>query len=58
MDYELFYTYALKEIARLSEADLQHDYKKVKALAACYELQEYLAGKLGVMISRGELEDG
>ena len=38
-------------------AEIAGDYRLCKALAACYELQDYLAGVLGEIVSRGEISD-
>ena len=57
MDYEQFYDLVTDEIERLKAQDIMSDYRLCKALAACYELQEYLAGQLGEMVARGEIDD-
>lgn len=57
MDYEQFYDLVTSEIDRIKAQDILHDYHLCKALAACYELQEYLAGQLGEMAARGEIDD-
>lgn len=53
MDYEQFYDYVVMEQDRLRETDALNDYRLCKALAACYELQDYLAGR----IAEGETEE-
>ena len=57
MDYRQFYDYVMEEEKRLMSLDVLQDYRLCKALAACYELQEYLANRLGEMVERGELDD-
>lgn len=46
MDYEQFYDYVMDEKDRLLTQDVKGDYHLCKALAACYELQEYLANRI------------
>ena len=46
MDYWKFYDDVVDEIELLKKADVTNNYQLCKALAACYELQEYLAGRL------------
>ncbi len=43
--YSTFYDMVVSEIDNLKNQDIS-DYRTVMALAACYELQEYLAGQL------------
>ena len=57
MDYEQFYDLDTSEIDRIKAQDILHDYHLCKALAACSELPEYLAGQLGEMIARGEIDE-
>ena len=57
MDYQMFYSLVVEEEESLKARDILHDYRACKALAACYELQDYLAGKLGEMVERGEIDD-
>lgn len=57
MDYQMFYSLVVEEEELLKARDIQHDYRSCKALAACHELQDYLAGKLGEMVERGEIDD-
>ena len=57
MDYQQFYNLVVKEEELLKAEDILNDYRLCKALAACYELQDYLAGKLGEMVERGEIDD-
>lgn len=44
--------YEIQSYTLLSEAD----YRKIKALAATYELQEYLANRIAQAVNDGELE--
>ena len=47
MDYEKFYDMVREEIRRLMEMDMyKDDYRLIKALAALYELQDYLANRI------------
>ena len=46
MDYEQFYDYVIDEKDRLMTLDVKEDYHLCKALAACFELQEYLANRI------------
>ena len=46
MDYEKFLEYTTLELERLKTKDITDDYKLCKALAACYELQEYLTNRI------------
>ncbi len=46
MDYQQFYDYVVEEENLLRECEVAKDYKMCKALAALYELHEYLAGKI------------
>ena len=57
MDYRQFYDYVMQEEERLKAPDVRQDYRLCKALAACYELQEYLANRIGEMVERGEIDD-
>ena len=57
MDYQKFYDFVVQEEKTLKEKDVSGDYRLCKALAACYELHEYLANRLGEMVERGEIED-
>ena len=59
MDYEQFYELVIQEESRLAEqgAALAKDDRLCKALAACYELQDYLAGILAELVARGEMDD-
>lgn len=43
MDYQGFYDAVVREIESLQKEDVAGDYRTCKALAACYELQDYLA---------------
>jgi len=50
MNYLQFYDLVMEEIHRLTEAAFSgEEYRLVKALAACYELQEYLANRLAAL---------
>jgi len=44
--------FEIQSYTLLSEAD----YRKVKALAATYELQDYLANRIAEAVNNGELE--
>ena len=44
--------FEIQSYTLLSEAD----YRKVKALAATYELQDYLANRIAEAVNAGELE--
>lgn len=57
MDYQKFYDFVMQEEMRLKTMDIANDYRLCKALAACYELQGYLANRIGEMVERGEIED-
>lgn len=57
MDYQQFYDFVVQESARLKEKDVANDYQLCKALAACYELREYLANRIAELVERGELDD-
>lgn len=47
MDYEKFYDMTREEIQHLVEIDMyKDDYRLIKALAALYELQDYLANRI------------
>lgn len=47
MDYQQFYDRVIEEQKHLMEIDLyKDDYRLIKALAALYELQDYLANRL------------
>ena len=46
VDYRLFYNYVVMERQYLLRQDEVFDYRICKVLAACYELQDYLAGLL------------
>ena len=58
MDYQMFYDFVIQEEERLKETEnLAKDYRLCKALAACYELHDYLANRIGEMVECGEIED-
>lgn len=44
--YKLFYDLVIREESRLKNIDSANEYRLCKALAACYELQDYLANRL------------
>lgn len=46
MDYRVFYSLVLEEQDRLRQADVTDDFRRCKALAALYELQEHLANRI------------
>ena len=47
MDYRQFYDRVMEEIQHLMEIDMyKDDYRLIKALAALYELQDYLANRI------------
>ena len=59
MDYEKFYDFVVEEKERLLEngVEIIADYRLCKALAACYELQDHLAGVMSGMVEREEIEE-
>ena len=57
MDYQAFYSLVVEEEETLKAEDILQDYRACKALAACYELHDYLARKLAEMVERGEIDD-
>ena len=57
MDYEQFYDFVVQEAALLRTTDTANDYRLCKALAACYELRDYLANRIAELVERGELDD-
>jgi len=48
----LFYELALREEKYLQKQDIAGDYRLCKALASCYELQDYLAGRIALLGSK------
>ena len=46
LQYRLFYDLIMNEQKRLKERDILNDYRLCKALAACYELQDYLDNRI------------
>lgn len=46
MDYSTFYDFVTEEQENLRALDISGDYRLCKALAALYELQDYLANKI------------
>ena len=57
MDYKLFYDFVGQETEVLKTKDVANDYQLCKALAACYELRDYLANRISELVERGELDD-
>ena len=57
MNYRQFYDLVVQEEETLKAENILGDYRLCKALAACYELHDYLANRLGEMVERGEIED-
>ena len=57
MDYEQFYDFVVREAEALKTKDVANDYQLCKALAACYELRDYLANRIAELVERGELDD-
>ena len=58
MDYEKFYDMVQEEKQRLMETDMyKDDYQLIKALAALYQLQDYLANRIAEEIADGKRED-
>ena len=57
LDYEQFYDLVLQEIEFLKLADFAEDYRLCKALAACYELQDYLAERIAILTDQGILSN-
>lgn len=43
---KLFYDMVLEEGQRLKNQEIKDNYRLCKALAACYELQDYLANRM------------
>lgn len=54
-DYRAGYDFVMELQAELRELELW-DYRVVKALAATYELQDYLANRIAKAVADGELE--
>ena len=58
MTCEQFYDRVIEEQRRLTEQALYFDdYRQVKALAALYELQDYLAGRIAEEIESSKSDD-
>lgn len=55
IDYRAGYDLVMELQAELLEGD-RSDYRVVKALAATYELQDYLANRIAAAVASGELE--
>jgi len=45
----LFYDLIVREERRLQKQDISEDYRLCKALASCYELQDYLASRIAML---------
>lgn len=56
IDYRLFYDFVIAEEEELEDRGVERDYKLCKALAACYELQDYLANRLAKVALRENKE--
>ena len=54
IDYRAGYDFIMELQAELESRPL--DYKLVKALAATYELQDYLANRIAQAVASGELD--
>ena len=52
MDYTLFLDLVIEEEEKLSKQNVSTNYRLCKALAACYELQDYLANCIADIRSR------
>lgn len=50
MNYRAFYDLVVEEKERLQAFDVTGDYRQCKALAALYELQDYLANKIAEQV--------
>lgn len=46
VQYKIFYDLIVQETEYLRRFDISSEYKLCKALAACYELQDYLSNRL------------
>ena len=58
MDYEKFYDMVEEEKQRLMEIDIyKDDYQLIKALAALYQLHDYLANRLAGEVADGRRDD-
>ena len=55
IDYRAGYDFIMTLQAELAQSELE-DFRIVKALAATYELQEYLANRIARAVAAGELE--
>ncbi len=49
----LFYDLVIREEKRLLGQDIAEDYRLCKALASCYELQDYLAARIALLEAEG-----
>ena len=56
MEYKQFYDFVVQEAARLKTMDVVSNYELCKALAACFELQAYLANRIAELVELGELD--
>ncbi len=45
----LFYDLVVREEKRLQKQDIAEEYRLCKALASCYELQDYLASRIALL---------
>jgi len=52
--YNLFYDLIVREEKRLQKQDIAEDYRLCKALASCYELQDYLASQVTLLGAEGK----
>lgn len=50
MNYERFYDLVVQEEQHLEKLDIAGDYRLYKALAACYELRDYLANQIAQIV--------
>ena len=57
MDYEQFYDFVVQEAEVLKTKNVADDYQLCKALAACYELRDYLANRIAELVELGVLDD-
>ena len=57
MDYEQFYDLVSAEIINLRKTDVAENYRLCKVLAACYELQDYLANRIAEVVEDMENEE-
>jgi hypothetical protein len=55
MDYRAFYDLVIEEKDYLQAFDVTQDYRQCKALAALFELQDYIANKIAEQVADGTL---